>query len=248
MKKIWWIIIGAILVCVVLISGFFVWHNYKNRQTTTNQSSSSTNSTSIPTTPTQTPSVPTVPTPNLVANPAPTLVYPISNFSSRATTNLFDTYYPPGGSSSTDRQVCSNATYYSGYHTAVDLETTTAEANQNVPIFAIAAGTVKQVSAVSGYGGLIVVQYNLGGADYTAYYGHIDLFSVKVKSGENVSVGETLASLGTVCSSANGNIRKHLHFGLYKGTSIVVSGYVATKSELANWADPTALLENLGAR
>jgi len=143
--------------------------------------------------------------------------------------------------------VCPNATYYPGYHTAVDLETTAAQANQSIPVFAIAAGTVGQVSAVSGYGGLIVVQYNLGGADYIAYYGHINLSTAKVKAGQSVTVGETLADLAPACSLANGNVRKHLHFGLYKGTGVDVRGYAPDKAALESWMNPVELLKSLGA-
>ncbi len=243
MKKYLWIIITAAFIIALVTSGFFIWRHYKNHQTPVSQTSNSSPATSA-----QTPSVPATPTPTSVAQPTPTLVFPISNFSSRATTDFFGTYYSAGGSSNPDRLVCPNATYYAGYHTAIDLETTAAEANQNVPVFAIASGTVRQIGAVSGYGGLIVVQYTLASNDYTAYYGHIDLATVKVKTGEAVTVGETLASLGAACSTSNGDVRKHLHFGLHKGTSIVVSGYVSDQSTLSNWQDPLALLKSLGAQ
>lgn len=231
----------AVLIIAVLAGGFFAWRYYQNKKAVNQKTPDAVAIQSNP-------SVPVTPTPAAVSSPAPTLVYPMTDFVARASTNLFGTYYAPSGSSHPDRTVCPNATYYPGYHAAIDLETTAAEANQKIPVFAIASGTVKQVSAVTGYGGLIIIQYNLGGADYTAYYGHIDLSTVKTKKGEPVTVGETLASLGDACSTSNGNVRKHLHFGLHKGTSVVVSGYVASKSELSNWADPKELLSSLGAK
>lgn len=239
MKKYLWIIV-IVLIIAALVGGFFLWRYWKNRKTVSQQPSSISTSTTG-----STPSSSSDPAPS--TTPAPTLVYPISNFSTRATTNLFGTFYPAGGSSNPDRLVCPGATYYPGYHTAVDLETTSAEASQNIPVFAISAGTVREVSAVSGYGGLIVIQYNLGGADYSAYYGHINSSTAKVKAGQSVTVGEALADLGPACSSLNGDVRKHLHFGLHKGAAIDVRGYVLDKTALSSWADPVALLSSLGA-
>lgn len=235
MKKYFWVI-SIILIAMVLITGFFLWRYYQNRKTENQQTT--TLSTSSP---------PSNPSPTSSSKPAPTLVYPILNFVSRATENLFGSYFPSGGSTNPDLTVCPTATYYSGYHTAVDIETNASEANSNISIFAIAAGTVREVSTVSGYGGLIVIQYNLGGADYTAYYGHVDLSTAKIKIGDKVNVGETLASLGSACSAANGNVRKHLHFGLHKGSAIDIRGYVPNKTELDAWVDPKLLLEKLGA-
>ncbi|MEI8061313.1 MAG: M23 family metallopeptidase [Candidatus Berkelbacteria bacterium] len=241
MKKYFWIII-SVLIVAVLTGGFFTWRYYKNKKTASAQAAADAAFIQ------SNPSVPVTPTPTSVVAPVPTYVYPITNFASRATTNLFGTYYPSGGSDNPDRKVCPSAVYYAGYHTAIDLETTSSETNQNVPVFAVAAGTVRQISAVTGYGGLIVVGYNLGGADYTAYYGHIDLSTAKVKNGDTVTVGETLASLGAACSTSNGDVRKHLHFGLHRGTEIVANGYVTSKSDLASWADPVALLSSLSAQ
>ena len=239
MKKYFWIIIVVLLIAA-LVGGFFLWRYYKNRNLASQQTPSTAESTTGSTSGASSNLAPSMAL-------APTLVYPIGSFASRATTNLFGTYYPTGGSSDPDRLVCPNATYYPGYHNAVDLETTSGESIQDIPVFAIAAGTVRQVSAVSGYGGLIVVQYNLGGADYTAYYGHINLSTAKVKAGQSVKVGETLADLGPACSQANGDVRKHLHFGLHKGTTVDVRGYVPDKTALESWINPTELLKSLGA-
>jgi len=240
MKKYLWAII-TVLIIAAFVGGFFVWRDYRNKKAADQQAAADAAFIQ------SNPSVPATPSLESVTKPAPTLVYPMTNFSSRTTTNLFGAYFAPGGATNPDMAVCPNATYYTGYHTAVDLETAATEVNQNVPVFAIATGTVKQVSEVSGYGGLIVVGYNLGGADYTAYYGHLDLSTAKVKNGEAVTVGETLASLGAACSSSNGVVRKHLHFGLHNGAALVVSGYVASKSELSSWTDPVVLLSSLGA-
>lgn len=179
---------------------------------------------------------------------AATLVYPISDFSARITTNGYGTYYPAGGTTNPDRQICPNATYYVGYHTADDLEVFPSELNSAIWAKSIAEGTVREARPVSGYGGLLVIEYELSGSIYTAYFGHINLSTATVKAGDHVTVGENLAELGPACSSANGDVRKHLHFGIRKGSAIDVRGYVPTQAELANWANPKVLLTDLGAK
>lgn len=178
----------------------------------------------------------------------PTLVYPLDNFAARIMANDFGVYYPPGGTTNPDKKVCPNATYYVGYHTADDLEIFPNELNLPVIAKSIADGTVRETSSVTGYGGLIVIEYNLGGSIYTAYYGHVNLSTTAVKVGDRVVAGENLAELGAQCSNTNGNVRKHLHFGLHKESGIDVRGYVPTKSDLSNWVDPKVLLASLGAQ
>jgi murein DD-endopeptidase MepM/ murein hydrolase activator NlpD len=128
------------------------------------------------------------------------------------------------------------------------LETFPNELNIAVPVRSIAEGMVREVSPVSGYGGLIVIEYSLGGNTYTAYFGHINLATATVKAGDHVTAGEHIVDLGPQCSSTNGNVRKHLHFGLHKGSSIDVRGYVPDQSILSNWVDPKTLLASLGAQ
>lgn len=188
--------------------------------------------------------VTTPPTPSPVAQAK--VVYPIDQFVARATENLYGTYFPAGGTSNPDIKVCgSKSTYYVGYHTGTDLETFSNEADVAVPVVAVADGTVRQIGPVSGYGGLIVLDVVLGGNDYTAYYGHLNLSTSTLKSGNKVTAGEKLADLGPACSSPNGFVRKHLHFGLHQGTAIDVKGYVPTQSDLSAWTDAKALLAGL---
>jgi murein DD-endopeptidase MepM/ murein hydrolase activator NlpD len=173
--------------------------------------------------------------------PAPTLVYPIDRFSERITVNDFGTYYPSGGSSNPDTKVCPGATYYVGYHTAVDLETFPEEQNTAVPAYAIADGVVRQIGPVSGYGGLIVIESTIKNAIYTIYYGHVDLSTGSLKVGDKVIVGQKIVELGQACLTSNGNVRKHLHFGIHKGTAIDDRGYVSNQTALSNWIDPKIL-------
>jgi murein DD-endopeptidase MepM/ murein hydrolase activator NlpD len=154
--------------------------------------------------------------------------------------NFFGTYF---SASTTPRNqypdsVCANNTLYTGYHTAVDLETTSAEKNSVVPVYAISDGTVRFAGSASGYGGLVIIGFTYQSQAYTAIYGHIDTRSLAVKVGDKVTQGQTLANLAPACSVYSGNNRKHLHFGLHIGTAIAESGYVTTKIALSSWIDP----------
>lgn len=146
-----------------------------------------------------------------------------------------------------DRQALPCGASFIGYHDADDLEVTKAELNQPVKVHAIAAGIVREVAAVSGYGGLIVIQHTLGGRIVTANYGHINLATATVKQGDIVTPDEVIADLGDQCAPSSGGERKHLHFALHKGDAIDVRGYVVTRSALSAWIDPKQELESLGA-
>ena len=175
-----------------------------------------------------------------------TVTYPIDQFSARLTGNFFGTYFPSGQGSNFDTQVCQNATYYVGYHTGDDLETFPSELSSVVSVVSIADGTVRQVGPVTGYGGLIVVDYILNNLSYTAYFGHVNLATATVKAGDHVVMGQKLVELGSQCSQTNGNVRKHLHFALHKGTAVDVRGYAPDQTTLANWVDPKTLFTSLG--
>lgn len=226
MKKYIIFIIAFAVIIAALIDSYFLF--YQNKQPNSNP-----NSQNLTTTP--------------ASVPSPTLVYPITQFSDRITANDFGQYWPTGGSTNPDIMVCAKATYYVGFHTANDLETFASEQNTPVPVYAIAAGTVQEAGPVSGYGGLTVLKSTINGQVYTVYYGHIDLSTKKVSAGDSVSAGQKIAELGPACSSANGDVRKHLHFGMHLGDSIDVHGYVQNKSDLSAWINPKKLLSSLQA-
>lgn len=183
--------------------------------------------------------------PDVPEAPKPNVIYPMSSFKDREIVNPFGRYFAPGTSSHPDLDVCSNAVAYTGYHTALDIEALPDETSKSVPILSIASGIVRRATTASGYGGLVVIQYALNGQTYTAYYGHLNINSINLKENAKVNLGDKIGELGPACSSANGVTRKHLHFGLHKGTEIDIRGYVPSQNVLNNWADPASLLKTL---
>lgn len=136
---------------------------------------------------------------------------------------------------------------FTGYHTGDDLEVESSELSTPTPVFSIAAGTVRQVDTVSGYGGLIVIEHQLSGETVTAYYGHIDVTNASLEEGDQVKAGQHIANLGANCSGQTSNERKHLHFAIRKGTELDVRGYVMAESELNAWLNPKQTLLNAQA-
>ncbi len=232
MKRKQIIIIVSALVILVIGSGA-AWYYNKHKKvtsktTTSTQQNSSQNS--------ATNSAPQTPQ-NQV--PAATLYYPMTNFVSRIMFRSFGQLVKPTDS------VSPCGAPFSGYHDADDLEVTPVEVNEDVPVYAIADGTIREIGPVSGYGGLLVLGVTIKGQAYTVYYGHINLGSTTLVMGSSVKAGQRLASLGAQCSVQTDGERKHLHFAIHIGTGIDVRGYVPTLSELAAWVDPkTFLTEN----
>lgn len=182
---------------------------------------------------------------NVTETKESSVVPPMDNFLGRITLNKFGNEpskmeLPKEAYSDLS---CSGGKNYAGFHTANDLEVTPAERDKPVPIYSIANGIVRQSSIVSGYGGLVVIEHEISGITYTVYYGHVDLSTVNIKSGSKVTVGQKIANLAPGCSAANGNTRKHLHFGMRKGKAVVVSGYVTSKSSLSNWVDARSIIK-----
>lgn len=178
------------------------------------------------------------------SNNTKTIVPPMDNFSARIALNNFGNE-PSKVELSKDQYtdlICKNGKYYPGFHTAVDLEVTPEERNKPLSVYSIADGTIRQAGAVNGYGGLVVVEYKINEKTYTAYYGHVDLKTVTLKAGAKLKAGQKIAELAPACSAANGNTRKHLHFGLRKGSNVVVSGYITSKNDLNNWVDPRTII------
>ena len=168
------------------------------------------------------------------------VVLPIAGFFDRVTKKHFGQYITPKTSPVQPER-------FTGYHAGADAETTPAEQSVDVPVYSIADGTVTYVNYVSGYGGVVMIQYEINSDTVTALYGHVRLSSVTVKKGNSVTTGQQIAVLGTGYSTESDGERKHLHFSLLKGASTNVKGYASQQSELAAWYDPEQWLRDHGA-
>lgn len=175
---------------------------------------------------------------------APSKTYPMDRFNERISLNPFGNHLDGKDSprNVTTDIICPTRKGYVGYHTGSDLEIFDDELNSAVPVKSIADGTVRQIGFVNGYGGLIVIEHEINGQIYTAYYGHVDISSSSLKKGDLVKTGEQIAMLAPQCSEKNGFTRKHLHFGLHLGKNIDVKGYVSTKNDLNNWVNSEKIL------
>ena len=158
---------------------------------------------------------------------------PVVNYKTGQTKKHFGQYITPQNSPVQPER-------FTGYHTGVDIEQV--QDNTDVPVYAIADGTVRYINYVSGYGGVIVIQFDYNGQAYTALYGHIRLASATAKVDGKVTKGEKLAVLGAPYSSETNGERKHLHFSIHKGSSIELRGYVQNQSELSSWIDPNTII------
>jgi murein DD-endopeptidase MepM/ murein hydrolase activator NlpD len=131
---------------------------------------------------------------------------------------------------------------FSGYHTGADLEVNTEEQTIDVKISALCEGKLLSAKSASGYGGVAVQACTLEGQAVTVVYGHLNLKSIKVKSGELLKAGDFLGNLGDAYSSQTDGERKHLHLAIHKGGNINILGYVQSKAALTEWIDPVKFL------
>jgi murein DD-endopeptidase MepM/ murein hydrolase activator NlpD len=193
---------------MILIAGVFLFRQKNNSNSVNDQTIS--------------------PVRSLSAASSAVFALPISDAASRITKKPFGIYVTPQNSPVSPER-------FTGYHTGVDFETTPAEANIDVPIFAICDGKLLLKESASGYGGVAVESCMLDGSPITVIYGHIKITSVTASVGDDLSKGEQIAVLGKGYSSETDGERKHLHLGIHKGTGINILGYVQNKSQLADW-------------
>lgn len=164
-----------------------------------------------------------------------TLVYPLHDFLARITKKHFGQYITPQNSPVSPER-------FSGYHTGADAEATPSEASVDVPVYAMAAGTVVLSRRVSGYGGVVMIEHRVDGQTVTALYGHLDINTVTVRVGDQVTVGQPFGALGAGGTTETDGERQHLHFGLLSGSGTNVKGYVSRQSDLSLWVDPLVWL------
>lgn len=156
------------------------------------------------------------------------LIEPVENFLARITKKDFGMYITPETSPiENDR--------FTGYHTGVDAEFS--DIVGDVPVRAIADGTIISQTWTSGYGGVIVILHVIDGVPTFALYGHLNAASF-VTDATQVKAGDIIAVLGDDHSQETDGVRKHLHFGLYRGEKMDYRGYVPTEVELKPWLNP----------
>jgi murein DD-endopeptidase MepM/ murein hydrolase activator NlpD len=165
----------------------------------------------------------------LSSNPEP--AYPVDEFKKRITKKNFGLFISPGKSPVKPER-------FTGYHTGVDVEYQ--DIKSDIPVYAIADGTVVFSKIVSGYGGVFIIEIKLKSLSYTILYGHIRPASLP-ENGQKVYKGEKLALLGTGYSVETDGERRHLHFSVLPGNHIDLRGYVQRKNQLSGWIDPLTL-------
>ena len=132
---------------------------------------------------------------------------------------------------------------FSGFHTGVDFETFSEEAEREVPVRALCSGKLLLKRAATGYGGVAVQACTVKGQAVTVVYGHLKLSSLSQRVGEELTQGEVFAVLGQGNSTETGGERKHLHVGIHRGTAVDLRGYVSQEAELDAWVDMRAFFE-----
>lgn len=127
--------------------------------------------------------------------------------------------------------------FFAGYHTGIDYEILPGEEGQEVRVFALCGGRLRQARAASGYGGVAVQECLLGDEPATVIYGHLAANRFAAPIGSYLAPGDAIGVLGGAGAEAGGG-RKHLHLGIHRGASIDIRGYVQSESELSAWLDP----------
>ncbi len=218
------LIIAAVIAAALIFyySGFF--KNVPPPAQTPSTSENASPATSTESSASQSPSTPT-PT-----SSAALFVPPIANWQARVTKKPFGIYITPQTSPVQPEK-------FKGYHTGVDFETTPAEQNTDVPVYAVCSGTMLAKQTVSGYGGAVVEICNLDGQTVTILYGHLKISSVSLIEGQAITAGQPIGILGKAYSAETDGERKHLHLGIHLGSAINWLGYVSDPSQLADWLD-----------
>jgi murein DD-endopeptidase MepM/ murein hydrolase activator NlpD len=136
-----------------------------------------------------------------------------------------------------------------GYHSAVDLEVFPDEINKKVPVYAVTSGTIVYIGMLSGYGGVILLRPD--NENCTVLYGHVKIKGLSFKVGDHINTEAgpvVLTYLGDRFSSETSKERKHLHFGIHKGTDLYFRGHEISPARVAQkWYNPNDFLKEKGA-
>ncbi len=132
-----------------------------------------------------------------------------------------------------------------GYHAAVDLEVFPDEINKKVPVYAVASGTITFIGMLPGYGGVILLKPDKEHS--SVLYGHVKIKGLSFKVGDHISVADgpvILTYLGDQFSSETSRERKHLHFGIHKGTDLYFWGHERSPARVKEkWYNPNTYLK-----
>ena len=131
---------------------------------------------------------------------------------------------------------------FSGYHTGTDFEVREDELNQEVAVYPICVGEIKEVKKVSGYGGVVVQSCTVNKESVSVIYGHISISKSPVAAGDQITLMDQIAILADHESDESDGERKHLHLGIYQDDQIDLRGYVSTEAELSQWINPESIL------
>lgn len=136
-----------------------------------------------------------------------------------------------------------NPEKFSGYHTGVDFETTVAEQDAEVPVYALCSGQLLLKKYATGYGGVVVQSCQINEEDVTIVYGHLRLSSISAKINQEIKAGDQLGFLGRGFSAETDGERKHLHLGIHRGSDINILGYVRNQIDLEAWVNVMDLIK-----
>ena len=222
MKKNWW----KIILIMIFVGGgvLFIYSGKNTRKANVVVSQSSV----------VTPELTRIPTekPTEMSKQFATLDYPVAEFKNRITKKHFGTFVTPVNSPVKPEK-------FRGYHTGVDVEY--GDVVEDVKVVAIADGEIVYAGYVNGYGGFEAMKFSFEGKEYIATYGHLRQ-SFLLKKGDKVNKGQIIGILGKGFSKETDGERKHLHFGIIKGTRLDLRGYVQKEEELKGWVDPEKML------
>lgn len=209
-----WVLIFSVLgIVLIAILYFFVWHNGSDNDSSLTPAPSPLSSEGPP---------------DVIDND---LALPIADFKNRISKKSFGIYVTPQNSPVQPER-------FQGFHTGVDVEYE--DISTDVPVFALEEGTVVFSQTVSGYGGVVIIEFPFEGQILNALYGHLRPESM-AQVGQGVKKGDQIGVLGTGYTSETDNERKHLHFAILSDNRIDLRGYVQDQPELSGWVDPMSL-------
>jgi murein DD-endopeptidase MepM/ murein hydrolase activator NlpD len=176
-------------------------------------------------------------------NSEATWYYPMDKYDERQTVKGFGDFIDDSFYKGKEALFPYNRFY--GYHAAVDLEVFPDEITIQVPVYAAFSGTITYIGTLAGYGGIILEK--LDNQNNTALYGHVKIDNLLFKVGDHLDTDNNpmrLAYLGDQFSAQTSKERKHLHFGIYKGTDLYFAGHEPSLARLEiRWLNPTTFLK-----